>query len=70
MDSGCSYCGFKEDPVALHFHHLNKNKKSFSISQKMSCSMRVILKEIKKCKVLCANCHSMEEHRTNKDAIY
>jgi hypothetical protein len=55
-ESGCKICGEK-DPVVLLFHHRNPKKKSFGVGE---CSMKnkeLIKKEIKKCDILCSNCH-------------
>ncbi|MBI2583483.1 MAG: hypothetical protein HYW25_02350 [Candidatus Aenigmarchaeota archaeon] len=56
---GCLKCGEKH-PACLEFHHLNKNKKEFGISdsiERNGYSKSRFLSEIKKCIVLCANCH-------------
>ncbi len=59
MKSGCVDCGFKSHPAALQFDH--EGKKTASISEIRSSAAR-ILAEIKsgKCKVRCANCHSVK----------
>lgn len=54
----CSQCS-ENHPACLHFHHPN-NDKEFNIGQAVLSGFSIdnILKEIKKCQVLCANCHS------------
>lgn len=55
----CSKCG--ESHVAcLHFHHVNPNEKEYSVSEmaRRGFAKQRILDEIKKCKVLCSNCHA------------
>lgn len=49
----------ERDPNVLEFDHINKQKKSQSISNMVGCaySWEKILKEIEKCVVRCANCH-------------
>lgn len=60
----CSKCGYDKHPSALHFHHKNPSTKNFAInSNKLLTKERH--KEIKKCILLCANCHSIE-HANNK----
>ena len=60
----CSRCGYNKHPAALHFHHINPRNKKFSInSNKLLSKDR--FKELKKCILLCANCHSIE-HCNNK----
>jgi|LakMenE18May11ns_1017448.scaffolds.fasta_scaffold8763389_1 hypothetical protein len=52
---GCKFCNEK-DPVCLDFHHLSDKK--FCISNKIGCySWQNLLLEIKKCEVVCSNCH-------------
>lgn len=53
---GCKICGERE-PVALDLHHRNPAEKDFSPSATVSCSIHVMKAEIRKCVVLCANCH-------------
>lgn len=53
----CQECGETFAPC-LHFHHKDPSKKEFSISMKCkSWSTKRIKLEMKKCVVLCANCH-------------
>ncbi len=53
----CQHCGEKDFRVLI-FHHLRD--KSFCIATMIrnACSIERIKKEIEKCIVLCANCHS------------
>ena len=57
----CSRCP-ESDSRCLDFHHLDPSKKTISISRAWmsGCSIKTILKEIKKCIVLCSNCHRKE----------
>ena len=66
----CNRCGF-DHPAALDFHHLNPNEKEFSISMNKTYyknNKEALLEEIKKCEVLCANCHRIE-HAVNYNKI-
>jgi len=58
MFLGCSICGYKKHPYALHFDHLNPTEKVREISKFHSSSRCAIKKEMRKCRVLCANCHA------------
>jgi len=58
MFLGCSICGYKKHPDALHFDHLNPAEKVRDISKFHTCSRGALKKEMKKCRVLCANCHA------------
>jgi 5-methylcytosine-specific restriction endonuclease McrA len=57
-DKRCVKCG-ENDPVVLEFDHLLPAEKSFGIARAISNGMKwpMILGEIKKCQILCANCH-------------
>lgn len=56
----CHICGFDKSFKALDFHHLRSEQKSFTISDKIQqMSLTRILPEIRKCAVLCANCHRL-----------
>ena len=56
-ERGCS-CGEKH-PAALDFHHRDENTKVSAISEMMMRGLKkvLILAEIEKCDLLCANCH-------------
>jgi len=62
----CQICG-NDDFIHLCFHHVDKEKE-FRISEKSSCSFDMILKEAKKCQLLCQNCHR-ELHFSEKSNI-
>jgi hypothetical protein len=54
----CKECGEDRIPC-LDFHHRNRKDKNFTISTKIyQISKKKILAEIKKCDVLCRNCHA------------
>lgn len=54
----CSKCGWKGNQAALQFHHTKG--KDFTIGNVANKSWDSIKNEIKKCVLLCANCHSIE----------
>lgn len=59
-NTGCEYC-MEDDPVALHFHHLDPSQKKFTIgnkAQSWAMPLSVLFEEIEKCIVVCANCHA------------
>jgi len=63
----CS-CG-EADPVVLEFHHRDPSQKEAGINQLMyqrGLSWGTVIKEIKKCRVLCANCHRRLHARLGK----
>ena len=54
----CVKCGYNKYPEVLEFHHTNPLEKDFNISKKGHCrSWERVSEEIKKCILLCANCH-------------
>jgi len=56
FNNQCQKCGYNICQSALHFHHL-KNKQ-FAISGSRKIGMPRLLDEVKKCCLLCANCHA------------
>lgn len=57
----CEECG-QNHPAILTFHHLDPNGKELNIAQAVNSytwGKERILKEIKKCQVLCHNCHAI-----------
>lgn len=63
----CKHCGIN-NPIVLCFHHKDKKEKSFGIAWAFthSYAYETILREAKKCDVLCANCHLIL-HATEED---
>ena len=53
----CYVCGYNACPSAMDFHHMDPNKKDFSISQARKTSFNWIKEELDKCILLCARCH-------------
>jgi formylmethanofuran dehydrogenase subunit E len=63
---GCVTCG-ESNPKCLDYHHLYPDKKKFSIgSVPSSIPTYAIIIEMKKCVVLCANCHRKVEAATKQ----
>lgn len=55
----CEACG-ERHPGCLQFHHRNPGQKAFAVANAIGdarWSLSRIKEEIKKCRVLCANCH-------------
>lgn len=63
----CEICGYDKCAYALHFHHLEPERKEFGISHAgHSRKYDFLLEEAKKCQLLCANCHAeMEAKKLN-----
>lgn len=61
LQSGCKICGYKRSAGALAFHHIDKDKKKFALNFgeiTINITNEQVLEEVKKCIVLCFNCHS------------
>lgn len=61
----CSQCG-ENHPAAIDFHHKDKKQKEFGITFLVhdGYSIENIQQELKKCEVLCANCHRKLHYKT------
>lgn len=58
----CADCGFKYPHYIMDFDHLPGSEKLFDIATVALCpSAEALEEEIKKCDVVCSNCH---RHRT------
>lgn len=58
MGGKCMICGYDRSFGVLDFHHIDTNTKLFGISSGgFSRSWVSIEEEIKKCVLVCANCH-------------
>lgn len=64
----CEKCGESRYWV-LDFHHLDKNKKEGNvvIIARESGSKKRVIEEMKKCKVLCSNCHRDLHHKEKSE---
>lgn len=60
MEAGgkCQRCGYDRYMRALEFHHRDPSEKDFSISKQLNRSLQELREEIKKCDLLCSNCHA------------
>lgn len=54
----CTDCGVKYPPYVMHFDHRDPSTKLFNIGHIVTRSMTLILAEIEKCDLVCANCHA------------
>ena len=65
-ENGCVDCG-EDDPVVLDCHHKDPGTKEHCIGNMIggNWSLGAVLAELKKCIVLCANCHR-RRHAANR----
>jgi hypothetical protein len=68
----CMDCGVQHPPYVMQFDHRDPSTKSFTIGENVSrFSLDVVLAEIAKCDVVCANCHAertYQQHQARKGA--
>lgn len=58
-DKPCELCNVKYHPRVMHFHHRDPSTKVGSVSAlQRRASVKALEDEIKKCALLCANCHA------------
>lgn len=63
----CIRCGYKRNFGALEFHHQDPKLKLFQLDMRSLANLRwdLILQEVRKCILLCANCHAEEHNPTS-----
>ena len=62
----CEKCGIADFRV-LDFHHDSLEKKDFNISDfRYRAGFKKLKEEVKKCSVLCANCHRIVHYEESK----
>lgn len=66
----CVDCG-QTHPAVLHFHHRDPAQKEFSIATAVrnGKNIKAIEAEIKKCIVLCSNCHIIRHYNYNRGKL-
>jgi predicted DNA-binding protein (UPF0251 family) len=64
----CEKCGYNKNIAAFDFHHKNPEEKEYQLDVRKlaNTSMIKLIEELKKCTLLCANCHR-EEHSPDLD---
>jgi hypothetical protein len=67
----CLDCG-EADPIVLEFDHIEQSTKTAPISEMISEQRpwKVIMEEIEKCEVRCANCHRRRTAKQRRYYIY
>lgn len=57
LGGGCQMCGYNRCDAALDFHHRDPTTKTTRAALLTSLVWEKVLEEIKKCDLLCSNCH-------------
>ena len=70
-ESGCTDCGGKFNYWIMEFDHKNDGDKLFNLGrfQERTNSMEVIVAEIEKCDIVCANCHKNRTHMRRLEKV-
>ena len=63
----CQRCNQEFDPVCYDFHHIDPSQKDVTIGENMLIGKERLFAEVKKCQLLCSNCHRIthKELRNN-----
>jgi hypothetical protein len=66
-DEACADCGGSFEPNQMDFDHRNPTAKSFRLTESsaMLMSRARLLDEVRKCEVVCANCHRVRTQVSN-----
>ena len=59
----CSKCGYNANYAALEFHHVTNKSFALDIRRLSNSRIELLYEELKKCVLLCSNCHR-EHHNT------
>jgi hypothetical protein len=64
----CKICGYSKCTQALDFHHVDAKTKEFNLSWATNRSWAMVEKELRKCLLLCRNCHA-EVHANEQQKL-
>ncbi len=62
----CEICG-ENNYFKLNFHHMDSSDKEYNLNKIREGRWSIIEKEIKKCKLLCYNCHFEIHYKDNRN---
>jgi hypothetical protein len=66
----CCECGYNAHPAALDFDHIDPSTKEFTIPQYVErANLKRLMGEVRKCRVICANCHRIHSREQWKAGI-
>jgi hypothetical protein len=57
----CAGCGYDRNLAGRHFHHVDPRQKRLAVAAHGARSLDSLRHEVKKCVLLCANCHAEVE---------
>lgn len=64
---GCAFCGYDEHHHALQFDHHKGDKHKGIPRMVEKHSLKKVFDEVRKCRVLCANCHTILSSRQARE---
>lgn len=64
MGGSCACCGYNQHVEIFQFHHLDPSVKRFTMGNIRASPKKwsTIVEELRKCVMLCANCHAEVEY--------
>jgi len=62
----CHDCGGTFPHCCYDFHHIDPSTKAFEIAPRLDGNLDTIMKEAKKCVMLCSNCHRIRHYKENR----
>jgi hypothetical protein len=60
LERGCIDCGYKANPAALDLDHRDPSDKRTNVATMVTYDRALLLAELAKCDVRCANCHRIK----------
>mgnify|MGYP003131805563 FL=1 len=69
LGKSCEHCG-ESDMLKMQFDHKSEYEKHSNITNLLNGNLDKLKAEVKKCRVLCANCHQIKTLKENNSAFY
>lgn len=69
LAKGCCECGYNVHAAALDFDHIDPKDKRMTIMARLSDSLSNLMTEIRKCRVICSNCHRIHTAHQRKNLV-
>ncbi len=76
VKKGCCHCGYNQHPTALQLDHIDPDTKyttdkgvRLNPGQLVRYSQAILFAEVKKCRVMCANCHAVHTHTVQRTPV-
>lgn len=69
LGKSCEHCG-ESNMLKMQFDHKSEYEKHSNITNLLNGNLDKLKAEVKKCRVLCANCHQIKTLKENNSAFY